>query len=478
MHLADPLGARLVDLGRALRTHGVNVGTSEVADAAAATSALGLEDRERLRSGLAATMMRRSADRTVFDQLFDIYFPPAVGGRTGEAEEPAPTDTAGARERAVAIREELIDALARGDDRELERLAARAVLELGRLPDADNSSGFFAKQTIERLAPQTAIAAAQERSRESRNPSVGGEDAAGGSGQRREVLSDRYDREEIRGRVGAFRRKIEAEAARRNAELRGRDRISQFNVEGPLERVDIMLTSGTDAGDLQAVIAPLSRKLASKLAARQRRHTRGAIDIRRTLRAAMSTGGVPVRPAHKRRTRTRAELVLLCDMSGSVAGFSRFTMLLLQSLAGVFRRVRFIGFINVCDDINDLVRDSQVGEEIAERVTQEANMARHHSASDYGSAFADAADRYIDLIGPRSTVLVIGDARSNGTNPQFDALRTLVQQAGHAAWLNPEPLSQWRMGDSVAEQYGEIIDMHEVRNIDQLREFISRLPLR
>ena len=153
-------------------------------------------------------------------------------------------------------------------------------------------------------------------------------------------------------------------------------------------------------------------------------------------------------------------------------------MLLLQSLAGVFRRVRFIGFINVCDDITDIVRDSQLGEEIADRVTQEANLAKHHTGSDYGSALADAADRYIDLIGPRSTVLILGDARTNGTNPQFDALRALVRQAGHAAWLNPEQENQWRLGDSVAEQYAEIIDMHEVRNIDQLREFISRLPVR
>lgn len=477
MPLADPLGARLVDLGRAMRTYGVSVGTSEVTDAAAVVSALGLEDRERLRAGLAAAMMRRSADRGVFDQLFDIHFPVAVGARTGEADEPEPTDDEGARVRAAAIREDLIDALARGADRDLDRLAARAVLELGRLPNAAANGGFFANQTIERLAPQTAIAAAQQRARDAQ-AAGSGDDSDGGSGQRSERLSDRYDRDEMRERVSEFRRKIETETARRNAELRGRERISQYSVRGPLERTDILLTSATDAAELQAVIAPLSRKLASKLAARQRRQARGAIDIRRTLRAAMSTGGVPVRPAHKRRTRTRAEIVLLCDMSGSVAGFSRFTMLLLQSLAGVFRRVRFIGFINACDDITDLVRDSELGEDIAERVVQEAILTRHHSASDYGAAFLDAAERYSDLIGPRSTVLILGDARTNGTNPQFDALRDLVLRAGHAAWLNPEPATQWQTGDSVANEYAEVIDMHEVRNIDQLREFISRLPIR
>ena len=286
-----------------------------------------------------------------------------------------------------------------------------------------------------------------------------------------------YDRDEIRHRVGAFRRKVETESARRNAEVRGRDRISRYGVRDPLERKDFLLTGKTEAAELHAVIAPLSRKLAAKLAARQRRQSRGTIDIRRTLRAAMSTGGVPVRPAYKRRTRSRADIVLLCDMSGSVAGFSRFTMLLLQSLAGVFRRVRFIGFVNTCDDITELVREAQVGEDISERVAREAQMTRWHGSSDYGAAFEDAVEHHLDAIGPRSTVLILGDARTNGTDPRIDRLRILVSQARYAAWLNPEAERMWDTGDSVASRYAEVVDMHEVRNIEQLRQFVSRLPV-
>lgn len=485
----ESLGARLVDLGRSLRRHGVNVGTSEVTDAAAVARVLGLEDRERFRAGAAAAMMRRSADRALFDQLFDIHFPAATGGRTGEAEDPDPTDTAGARERAAAIREDLADALASGDQAELDRIAARALSELGRLSNESSSGGWSANQAIERLAPQTAIAAALQRARDAGDVTGGSGEGSGGSGSgaggasggggswRPEQLSDRFDRDEIRGRVGAFRRRVETEAARRNAEVRGRDRIARYGVRDPLERKDFLLTGKTEAADLQAAIAPLSRKLAAKLAARQRRHARGAIDIRRTLRAAMSTGGVPVRPAYKRRHRSRADIVLLCDMSGSVAGFSRFTMMLLQSLAGVFRRVRFIGFVNTCDDITELVRQSQVGEDISERVSREATMTRWHGSSDYGAAFVDAVEHHIDAIGPRSTVLVLGDARTNGTDPQVEALRELVARAKYAAWLNPEPARMWDTGDSVASQYSAVVDMHEVRNIDQLRAFVSRLPV-
>ena len=485
----DPLGDRLVALGRSLRLHGVSVGTSEVTDAAAAARVLGLEDRERLRAGAAAAMMRRSADRALFDQLFDIHFPAATGGRVGEPDDPEPTDTAGARERAAAIREELVDALAHADEAGLDRLAARALSELGRLSNESSSGGWSANQAIERLAPQTAIAAALQRARDAGDVPGGSGEGSGGSGSgaggasggggswRPEQLSDRFDRDEIRARVGAFRRRVETEAARRNAEVRGRDRIARYGVRDPLERKDFLLTGKTEAAELQAAIAPLSRKLAAKIAARQRRHARGSIDIRRTLRTAMSTGGVPVRPAYKRRHRSRADIVLLCDMSGSVAGFSRFTMMLLQSLAGVFRRVRFIGFVNTCDDITELVRQSQVGEDISERVSREATMTRWHGSSDYGAAFADAVEHHIDAIGPRSTVLILGDARTNGTDPRVEALRELVSRAKHAAWLNPEPARMWDTGDSVASRYAEVVDMHEVRNIDQLRQFVSRLPV-
>ncbi len=487
----DPLGARLVDLARSMRRHGMNVGSADVTDAAAAATVLGLEDRERLRVGLGAALLRRSADRELFDQLFDIHFPAGVGARTGQEEAEASIDGAQARERAQALRQELVEALADDDEAALEQLAGRTVAELGRLANQATMGGFSAHQALERLAPQTAVAAALQRARDAGDVVGGSGEGSGGSGTgqggaagsgggsawRPERLSDRFDRDEIRARVAAFRRRVETEAARRNAEVRGRDRISRYGVRDPLERKDFLLTGTTEAAQLNAAIRPLSRKLAARLAARQRRQSRGAIDIRRTLRAAMSTGGVPVRPVHRRRTRSRADVVLLCDMSGSVSGFSRFTILLLQSLAGQFRRVRFFGFVNTVDDVTDLVRDSRVGEDISTRLTSEATLTRWHGSSDYGAALRDFVEEYLDAVGPRSTVLVLGDARTNGTDPRVDALREIATRARHTAWLNPEPARQWDTGDSVAARYAEVVDMHEVRNIDQLRQFVARLPV-
>lgn len=484
------LTVRVVALSRALRRHGVSVGPSETVDAAAACAALGVSDRERLRAGVAAAMMRREGDRAVFDQLFDIHFPAGVGEREGVGEVTPSRTSADVRQSAERLRDELASALATDDERELERLAARAVAELGALSNDSSMGGFSANQTLDRLAPQTTIAAALQRARDAGDVASGSGEGSGGSGSgtsgahgsgspwRPEQLTDRFDRDEIRSRVAAFRRRVEREATRRNAEVRGSERISRYGVRDPLERKDFLLTSATEAAELQAAIRPLARKLAARLAARQRRQSRGAVDIRRTLRRAMSTGGVPITPAYRHRHRSRADIVLLCDMSGSVAGFSRFTMLLLQALAGQFRRVRFFGFVNVCDDITDIVTGAEMGEDISRAVAQQATLSRWHGSSDYGSALTDFVSRWLDAVGPRSTVLVLGDARTNGTEPHVEALRTIAAQARHVAWLNPEAHASWGTGDSVAGRYAEVVDMHEVRSIEHLRRFVSRaLPV-
>ncbi|GAA3620786.1 VWA domain-containing protein [Marihabitans asiaticum] len=486
----DALTRRLVDLSRSLRQHGIAVGPSESADAAAACAALGVSDRGRLRAGIAAAMLRREGDREIFDQLFDIYFPAGVGDRQTVGEVTAATGGAEVRAAAEQLRDDLATALATADERELDRLAARAVAELGALANDSTMGGYSASQTLDRLAPQTAIAAALQRARDGADTPAGSGEGGGGSGSgsggadgtgspwRAEELSDRFDRDEIRSRVAAFRRRVEREATRRNIEARGTERISRYGVRDPLERKDFLLTGREEAVELQSAIRPLARKLAARLSAKQRRHSRGAVDVRRTLRRAMSTGGVPIRPAYKYRHRSRADIVLLCDMSGSVSGFSRFTMLLLQALSTQFRRVRFFGFVNICDDITDLVVGAEMGEDIRTRVAEQATIARWHGSSDYGSALEDFVDRWLGAVGPRSTVLVLGDARTNGSDPKVAALRTITEHARQVVWLNPERSSAWDTGDSVASRYGEVVDMHECRNVEQLRQFVSRsLPV-
>lgn len=452
------LGDRLVELTRSLREHGVKVGTSDVADAGRIATVLGVEDRPRLRIGLASAMLRRAGDRATFDRLFDLYFPAAPGRRTG-------TDIGSVEQ----LRAALVDALATDDRAAQEALAAAAVDLLGQVASGEQQQGFSSAQTISRLQPQRAIAAAQQQSR----GASGEADGQGGNG---EQLSDRFDRDEIRARVAAFRRRIEAEALRRNAEVRPRDRVARFGVAGGIEQRDFLTASAADLDELRRHIDPLARKLAARMSAR-RRSGAGALDLRRTLRSSMSTGGVPIDPAYRERQRHRPDLVVLADMSGSVGAFSTFTMLLMQALHGQFRAVRAYGFVSSTAEITDLLRDARPGQSlgVVNSARQLAEFSAHGTSSSYGTALRGFVQSDLGSLGPRSTVLVLGDARTNYGNPGTQYVADIARRARHAAWLNPEPTRLWDTGDSEAAAYARVMDMYECRNLDQLRAFVARI---
>jgi hypothetical protein len=269
---------------------------------------------------------------------------------------------------------------------------------------------------------------------------------------------------------------VRGEALRRSAELRGRDRIAQHAVAPAADRVDFLSASRTQLAELRRAIRPLSRKLATRLAARRRKASRGRIDIRRTLRRSLSTGGVPMRPAYRRPRPGRPEIVLICDVSGSVAGFANFTMLLVQALRDQFSKVRVFAFVEAMDEITHLVTSGAADpEQLGGRILGEARVTAFDGHSDYGRSLRDFAANYADAIGPRTSVLILGDARTNGGDPNLAALRRIVAPARHAYWLNPERTALWSTGDSVANAYAELVEMYECRNVHQLSTLVTRL---
>ena len=497
------LVARLVAFGNALRHHGVVVGTSDVIDAAAIAEALGFEHRERLREGLAAAYLRRGEQRAAFDELFDLFFPAAVGRRLtladvegGPSDAPSPTndtpDAARRRQRASELMRELSQALAGNDNQRLDALAATVVGEFGEL-NRSGEEGFSANQALEEFQPNLAISRAAELlvngpesggsggGTGSGDGGGGGGNSGGGSwadaastGWQPPARHDRADRELIRSRVTAFRRRVETEARRRNAEMRGREHQVRYAVTTPLERQEFSQTYRVEAATMRRVIDPLAKKLAARMAAKRRRAAHGQVDVRATMRTAMATGGVPMKPVFKNRPPAKADLVLLCDMSSSVSGFSRFAILLMQAMHAQFGRVRVFGFINTVDELTETVRAVGRDGDLVEALRGNRRMTRGHHNSDYGSTFVDFAANHLPAVTGRATVLILGDARTNNTDPRYDALRTIAQHAHRTIWLNPESESQWGQGDSVAHRYAEIVDMHECRTITDLREFVAR----
>ncbi|MFG2361045.1 VWA domain-containing protein [Streptomyces mirabilis] len=457
MNAPTGVAERLTGLVGALRAHGVRIGTGETVDAAQAVVALGLTDRELLREGLAATLLHSTGQRRVFDPVFDLYFPRLVGAPMSEGRE----SDAPAADRED-LRDRLAAALAAGDRETLERLAIEAVDGFGGYGSSPGSDGWSSYQTLDRLRPQTLMARVRDSVRARQ------EGAAG--------FTDRLLEDEIRRRIEVFRALVATEARRRVAERRGRDELARRAVAPTADRVDFLFAGRDRLAELRRTVQPLARKLATRLAARRRRAARGTIDLRRTLRGSLSTGGVPMKPVLRRRRPVRPELVLLCDVSGSVAGFSDFTMLLVQALHDQFSKVRVFAFVNRIDEVTGLlVHGTADPEGLGARIRSEATLTGWHGSSDYGVAFGEFAERYVDAVGPRTTVFVLGDARTNMGDPNLPAVRRFSERARRVYWLNPEPLSQWGTGDSAAPEYAELVEMHECRNVLQLSGLIGRL---
>lgn len=465
----EDLATRLVAFAGALRSKGLRIGTSEVVDAGQVATVLGLQDRALLREGLAAALMRRSGQREVFDMTFDLYFPSGVGASAIVEEHEGPVE-------AQDLRDLLAMALADGDLRTLEQVAELAVDALGVVGSAGTrTEGWSAFQTLDRLAPQTAIAAALGL----RGTGGSGSGSTGGSGSSSQSegtadtpFTDRLERDEVRRLVEAFRQMVAAEARRRTAESRGRDVVTRHAVRATSDHIDFLSANRQQLEDLRSAVGPLARRLATRLSARRRAARRGRIDVRRTMRRAMGTGGVPIVPVHARPHPGRPELVLLCDVSGSVAGFSAFTMLLVRALSDQFSKIRVFAFVNATAEVTAIVKD---GGDLADRIAREARVTSWHTSSDYGEAFADFATTHLEAVGPRTSVLILGDARNNNQPLGLPALAAVVDRARRTFWLNPEHPSRWGLGDSVAPEYAEVVPMHACSTIEQLESFIGRL---
>jgi uncharacterized protein len=455
---------RTVALSGALRRAGVAVSVAETLDAARVLAAVPLLDREALRAGLAAASCKRAAHRETFDRLFDLYFPAATGDPADAPAPPGPTTPPRPGQPdplREELRERLLDALARGDDEALRALAREAVATMGQLQgQAQGAASWFGYRALRRLAPETLVARLLD--------ALLGDAPRGG-------LAERVARQVAAERIRAFEDAVAAEARRRLAEDRGPDAVAPTVVRPPVEEVDFLRAGRAELEELRRQVQPLARRLATRLAQRRHHRRAGRLDFRRTVRASLATGGVPVVTRHRPPRPHKPDLVLLCDVSGSVAGFAHFMLLLTAALSGQFTRVRSFAFVDTCDEVTRFFAGNPDPAEAVRRMTAAAQVIWFDGHSDYGHAFEVLEDRWPDAVTPRASLLVLGDGRTNYRSPGLAVLRRLVAQARHAYWLNPEPRAQWGSGDSAALAYAEVVEMVECRNAAQLSEFVAGL---
>src|SRR5436190_1361040 len=184
------------------------------------------------------------------------------------------------------------------------------------------------------------------------------------------------------------------------------------------------------------------------LGIQRKRHRRGHLDVRRTIRRNAAWGGVPFLTAWKRRHRDKPKIIALCDVSGSVARVSDFFLLLIHSLHEVVSDVRSFAFSGHLIEVSDILESKSPEEAMAEIMSKVG-----FGSSDYGNSFADFEHEWMNAITPQTTVIVLGDARSNNLDPRADILRRIGERSKRLVWLNPEGRMAWGWGDSEMPRY-------------------------
>lgn len=470
--LAAPHGipGHLVDFVEALRRRGIMVGPSETVDAGQVMSVLDLLDREALREGLACSLLRRPTHRATFDAVFDLWFPKAIGDRAvGDVDVTLPRKPDGSID-LQALRELIAELLTDGSDEAMEMtelLTAAMVEELGQY-QSSNGPSFSAYQALRDVAPETLLNKILQGL-------LGNQEGAGSEGKDNSDYQSEVAKRTAAQRIADFRKMVEKETRRRTAENLGKERVATYGVPKLAEEVDFLRASDAELTTLKKNVAPLARLLASRLAVRRSRSRSGSIDLRRTLRKSMSTGGVPIDLVQRKPKRARPELVVMCDVSGSVAGFSHFTLLLVNTLREQFSRVRVFAFIDTTDEVTRFFDSNADLGSAMSRMVREAELITYDGHSDYGHAFGVFQEKFAQSITSRTSLLVLGDGRNNYRDPNLQSLSQMVAVAKHAHWLNPEPKGQWGTGDSAAKVYNEVISMHECRSAQQLADVVSRL---
>lgn len=428
---------------RAARGAGVRISPAESIDAMRAAAEVGPADREILRDVLLLTMAKSGEEKAALAACFDAFFthpdfeaPPAANdddgdtgdGRDDDGDGVADSPATNAPGEPLAQTTVELGALAQ------MLLAQDRAAITAALSNAANASGLsnirvFTQRGLfaSRVLEQIGITRLRDDidALNASNP-ADAERLTAGLGSLRETVSEMvaqalllYGREETE--------------ALRNEILRS----------APMARLE-----QRQIAQMRVLIRQIARRLRERFSKPRKRQRRGHLDVRRTIRRNAAWGGVPFLTAWKRRHRDKPKIVAICDVSGSVAQVSDFFLLLIHSLHEVVSDVRSFAFSGNLIEVSAMLENNK-----PEEAMKQIMSSVGYGSSDYGRSFADFEKDFMSAVTPQTTVIVLGDARSNNLDPRADILKRIGERSKRLVWLNPEGRVSWGFGDSEMPRY-------------------------
>ncbi|HCU90423.1 MAG TPA: VWA containing CoxE family protein [Gammaproteobacteria bacterium] len=444
----------LIEFVRALRASNINVSTAESLDAAATVDVIGFKDRGLLKESLSQVLAKSSEDKQRFSDCFDRYFfAEDMKGINVSSSDALVVDDSAFNDGNIVTTEADVESantstltnMVTNENRaELQMAVANAAREAGvaniRL---FTQRGMYMRRILEILG----IEAFED--------DIGNSDAAD-----RLLLSDLRVQliAEVRDHV---ERQLVLYTANTWPDLR----------EEILQQVPLSAVEVRDFKFMQGLVRKLAKRLVALHRRRKKIARRGHLDVRQTIRRNIEYDGLMFDTVWKRKKIDRPKVVAVCDVSGSVANAARFLLLFLYSVTEVLPKVRAFAFSNQMAEITDLFQSAS-----AEDAINDAFHKYGWGSTDYGHALSDLEATVLDDIDHRTTVLILGDGRSNYSDPGVGHLRRIRERARRVLWLNPEPRAFWDSGDSEMRRLGSACDrVDPCRSIQDLERLVSEI---
>lgn len=467
----------IADFVRILRAADIRVSPAETLDAAEIFDTIGFDDRNILKHALGQTLAKTETEKLAFDEAFESYFrlpeetppPMAAAQEEGESDDKSAEQNSGEGQAQEAVQEgnpeggqeggapsdsanqSLSEMLENNDMAALQAAMQQAATEAG-LANAKlfTQQGMFSRRIMEAMG----LAELEARIRQMNE---------GGETQEADKL--REGRARLFDAVQDF---VERQIAMRTKNA------GRLLREDALSRIRLSNLDKSDMKIMRELIRKLAKRLASRHSRRRKKAQRGVLDIRRTMRANVAYDGKLFNLAWRRVKVERPKLIVLCDVSGSVAAVSRFFLMFLYSLDEVMPKTRSFVFSNRAGEITDVLQEGELEEAMENALRQYGG-----GSTDYGMSMIDLAEATLDSIDKKTTLMVLGDARSNYGDPGHLVLKEFYERAGRVIFLNPEPETVWDTGDSEMKKLGAYCThkqtCNSVKHVERVLDDLLRL---
>ena len=413
----------LRDFIHILRSSDLRVSTSESIDAMNVVSEIGFDDKSLLRDSLSFSLAKTLREKEIFNECFDNFFEENYMNLKSDElpEENHERDIEFDDLNNSENMQKSLEELYKNSDKTSLMTAMALAARDANLQDIKlfTQVGMFTRKIFDEMGLETLNNDIFQASRQ-------------GDTKRESELKN--IRESLRLEIRDYvENQVKLRTTNAGKQLR-EDALSQMRLT-QADKSDYQIMSG--------IIKKMARRLISVHSRRKRKSQRGMLDIRSTIRANQEYDGILFETIWKKTKVDRPKIVALCDVSGSVANVSRFFLMFLHSLTEILPNVRTFAFSNKAGEVTDLFENKDI-----EVAAAETLLLNGGGSTDYGQAFVDLEGLLENNIDRKTTVIILGDARSNYGDPRCDVLKTIQEKSKRILFLNPEPKSVWGTGDS------------------------------